>query len=465
MGNTNGKAYKAQTADLTAPYSEEAEAAVIGSILVNPEAFMGVASFLKADDFYLIRHGYIWQAMERLTKRDEPIDYLMLMQELKGMGWLDDIGGAGYITKLTLNVPTSMHAEYYGQIVSRTAKRRKLMMLAKELEALAMDESIDIHSVMAKAESGVMKLTDDDGLYHADVTLYEAIQEHMDETTRATENPNHFDGVKSSIPDLNTVLQGGYGNGMFIVAGGRPGMAKSSFLVAEAIHAAKFGRVYLSTLEMSSQQVTGMVLAKIARMEPLKMIRGRMTPQEYGRYIEACSIQANAIGRNLIINDDPNMTPAKLKRNIRRQHKRGGLTAVFVDYAQLMTGGNEDDYHNRVEELGYITRQLKKLAREINVPVIAAAQIGRAVENRADKRPTMADIRESGSFENDADIILVLYRDAYYTPIEPPQEFDTLEIIPRKGREVELTTVTAGFWGKWKMVAPTETRRLDPEAQ
>lgn len=463
---SNGAKHKPQPrlmSDLAAPYSEEAEEAVIGSILVNPDAFVDVSAFLKADDFYLIRHGYIWQALDRLNKRDVPVDYLTLMQELKDMGWLDDIGGPGYITRLVNNTPTSMHAEFYGRIVERTAKRRRLMTLADELKAIALDETLDIDAVMEQAESRFMKLDDDAVSAGDDVTLFDAINEHMDMVERVTDNPGLFDGVPSSIPQLNNALQGGYGNGMSIVFAGRPGMAKSSMLVAEAIHAAKFGKVYLCTLEMSRAQVTGMILAKVAHLEPLKMARGRMTPEEYKRYLDACQQQAAAIGKNLIINDNPNLTPSMLKKKVKRLAQRGGLVAVFLDYAQLMDGGKEDDYSNRVEELSYISRSLKKLARRHSIPVIAAAQINRSVETRKDKRPMMSDIRESGSFENDGDLIFGLYRDAYYNEVFPPQEHDDLEIIILKGREVDLCTIHVGFWGKWKMVAPVETRRLDPE--
>lgn len=463
MANPALNGAKRKTNDIDAPYSEEAEEATIGSILVNPDAFVDVSAFLKADDFYLIRHGYIWQAFERLGKRDVPIDYLTLMQELKDMGWLDDIGGPGYITRLVNNTPTSMHAEYYGRIVERTAKRRKLMTLADEIKALAKDETLDIDAVMEKAEAQFMKLDDDTVSTGDDVTLFDAINEHMDMVEKATSNPNHFEGVPSSIPQLNNALQGGYGNGLLTINAGRPGMAKSSFLVAEAIHAAKFGKVYLCTLEMSRAQVTGMILAKVARLEPLKMARGRMTQEEYKRYFDACQQQAAAIGKNLIINDNPNLTPAMLKKKVKRLAQRGGLVAVFVDYAQLMDGGKEDDYSNRVEELSYISRSLKKLARRHNIPVMAAAQINRSVEARKDKRPLMSDIRESGSFENDADLIFGLYRDAYYNEVFPPQEFDDLEIIILKGREVDLCTIHAGFWGAWKMVAAVDTRRLEPE--
>lgn len=457
--HTNGA--KAKQPDRV-PYSEEAEEAVIGAILVNPDAFLDVNAFLKADDFYLIRHGYIWQALTRLSKAGTPIDYLTLMQELKDMGWLDDIGGPGYLTRLVNNTPTSMHVEYYGRIVERTAKRRRLMALANELKALAMDETLDINAIYEKAETRLMNMVDaSDDSDDQDVTLFDAINAYMDIVEAATENPDQFEGVPSSITELNNVLKGGYGNGQFVIFGGRPGMAKSSMLVAEAIHAAKFGKVYLCTLEMTQAQVVGMVLARLSKIAPLTMVRGRMTPAEYTRFTEACRMQAAAIGRNLIINDNASLTPAKLRRKVQRLSRRGDLRAVFVDYAQLMDGGDEDDYQNRVGELDMISRSLKKLARKFNVPVIAAAQIGRKVEERKDRRPTLSDIRETGGFENDADLVFALYRDAYYNEVYPPQPCDDLEIIGLKGREIELRTIHAGFWPELKMVASVETRRLE----
>lgn len=209
---------------LAAPYSEEAEEAVIGSVLVNPDAFLTVASFLKADDFYLIRHGYIWQALERLNNRSEPIDYLTLMQELKDMGWLDDIGGPGYITRLVNNTPTSMHAEFYGRIVERTSLRRRLMVTADEIKAIALDETLDIDTVINNSETRLFSVTDRQ-LKREFVPMHDAVNEYFDRIEHLMQNQIESFGVPSGFKKLDELL-GGFQRSDLLIFAGRPGMGK-----------------------------------------------------------------------------------------------------------------------------------------------------------------------------------------------------------------------------------------------
>lgn len=231
--------------DLSAPYSEEAEEAVIGSVLVNPEAFLTVASFLKADDFYLIRHGYIWQALERLNNRSEPIDYLTLMQELKDMGWLDDIGGPGYITRLVNNTPTSMHAEFYGRIVERTSLRRRLMVTADEIKAIALDETLDIDTVINNSETRLFSVTDRQ-LKREFVPMHDAVSEYFDRIEHLMQNQIESFGVPSGFKKLDELL-GGFQRSDLLIFAGRPGMGKC--ITGNSIISTEFGLKRIDSLK------------------------------------------------------------------------------------------------------------------------------------------------------------------------------------------------------------------------
>lgn len=415
--------------NLLAPYSQEAEEAVIGAVLINPSAFVTVCSFLKADDFFFVRHQYIWQAMNVLNERREPVDYLTLVDTLRIAGRLAEIGGAAFLTTLINATPTSVHAEVYGRLVERASTRRRLMIAADEIKQLALNEAMTIETVTAEAESRLFKVTDRsaDDRMHNFGDLISTVSDGVE--ARISGNLTDM-GVPSGLRELDGLI-GGWQKGDLVIFAGRPGMGKSSALATFSLNAARLGaRVALFSLEMGGEMVTQRLLAMETGINTQTMRLGKLSPQEWSRFVEAAGRLSNF---PIFIDDTPGLSVQQLRAKCRHLVHQHGLDLIIVDYVQLMTGLPEHR-NNRVLEIGYITQALKELARELNVPVIAAAQLNRAVEQRQDKRPVLSDLRESGNLENDADIVIFLYRDVVYNPnTEFPNAADMIVAKHRNG--------------------------------
>jgi replicative DNA helicase len=440
--------------DLSAPYSEEAEEAVIGAVLINPDSYLTVASFLKHDDFYLLRHQYVWQALQRLSDRDEPVDYLTLLQELRDMGWLDEIGGAPYITRLINNTPTSIHAEFYGRIVERTAIRRRLLVAADEIKALAVNEQLDIENVVTESERRLFNVTDRQ-LKREFIPLRDAVGEYFDQIEHLMQNPQITLGVPSGFKDLDELL-GGFQRSDLIIFAGRPGMGKTSYLLSSAVNSARLGaRIAIFTMEMGADQLVQRMISMETGINSHQLRLGRLSQQEYARFVEA----AGRISRfQIFIDDTPALNPLQMRTKCRRLQHEHGLDMVVVDYVQLMNAGGTYE-NNRVQEVSYISRAMKELARELNVPILSAAQLSRAVEQRQDKRPLLSDLRESGSLEQDADIVMFLYRDVVYNDAtEFPNQAD---IIVAKHRNGATGTISLYFDNSLTKFLDGAVRRID----
>ncbi|MDX1994748.1 MAG: replicative DNA helicase [bacterium] len=437
-----------------APYSQEAEEAVIGAVLINPNAFVTVSSFLKDDDFFFVRHQYLWRALLGLSERRERIDYLTLMEELKGQGHLEEIGGPAFLTQLINATPTSVHAEVYGRIVERASIRRRLMAAADEIKGLAADEAMTIETVTGEAEARLFNVTDRQ-VKREFVSLYEAINEYSDRVEHLMHNREESMGVPSGFRDLDELL-GGLQRSDLLIFAGRPGMGKTSFLLSMAVNAARIGaRVAIFTMEMGTEQITQRVISMETGIGTQQLRLGRLTPQEYSRFIEAAGRVSNF---PIYIDDTPAMTPQQMRTKTRRMAHEHGVDLVIVDYMQLMNSGGVY-MNNRVQEISYISRALKELARELNVPLLSAAQLSRAVEQRQDKRPVLSDLRESGSIEQDADVVMFLYRDAIYNEAtEFPNQAD---IIVAKHRNGPTGTISLYFEKSITKFMDGAIRRVD----
>lgn len=450
----NNNAPRILTSDLAAPYSEEAEEAVIGAVLINPDAYLTVASFLKHDDFYFQRHQYIWQALQRLSDREEPVDYLTLMQELRSMNWLDEIGGAPYITRLVNNTPTSIHAEFYGRIVERTAIRRRLLIAADEIKALAFNEQLEIENVVSESERRLFNVTDRQ-LRREFIPLSDAVNEYFDQIEFLINNPQTTLGVPSGFKDLDELL-GGFQKSDLLIFAGRPGMGKTSFMLSTAVNSARLGaRVAIFTMEMGADQLVQRMISMETGINSHQLRLGRLSPQEYTRFVEA----AGRISRfQIFIDDTPALNPLQMRTKCRRLQHEYGLDLVMVDYLQLMNAGGTYE-NNRVQEISFISRALKELARELNVPIFSAAQLSRAVEQRQDKRPLLSDLRESGAIEQDSDIVMFLYRDIVYNDsTEFPNQAD---VIIAKHRNGATGTVSLYFDNTLTKFMDGAVRRVD----
>ncbi|MBC8097861.1 MAG: replicative DNA helicase [Armatimonadetes bacterium] len=439
---------------VTQPYSDEAEEAVIGAILMNPDSYFTVASFLRAEDFLLTRHKILWEALERLSRRDEPVDYLMLVQELRDMRALEEIGGAPYITRLISNTPTSIHAEFYGRIVERTAIRRRLMNAADEIKVLAVDEKRDVETVITEAEKLMFNVTDRQ-LKRDFVPLGDAVSVYFDQIDRLMNDPSITLGVPSGFKDLDELL-GGFQRSDLIIFAGRPGMGKTSFMLSTAVNSARLGaRVAIFTMEMGADQLVQRMISMETGINSHQLRLGKLSQREYDRFVEA----AGRISRfPIFIDDTPALNPLQMRTKCRRLQHEHGLDMVMVDYLQLMNSGGTYE-NNRVQEISFITRAVKELARELNVPIFSAAQLSRAVEQRQDKRPLLSDLRESGSIEQDADIVMFLYRDAVYN--EATEFPNMAEIIVSKHRNGATGTLSLYFDNTLTKFMDGAVRRVD----
>lgn len=424
--------------DSFAPKSLEAEEAVIGAILLNPTAFITIASFLKATDFYSLRHAYIWEAFLRLNERGQSLDLLLVGEELDTQQRLADVGGLPYLIQLANNTPSAFNVEAYGRIVERTAVRRRLIQVADEIKALAIDENSTLDNVIDEAESRLFSVTESQ-IKRQFVPMREALSGYYDHMEQLLMARGGAVGVPTGFRDLDQLL-GGFQRSDLLVFAGRPGMGKTSFLLTIALNAARVGaRVAIFTMEMGVEQITQRIVSMESGINVQKLRLAQLTPSEVARFTEV-------VGRlselPIFIDDTPALNPLDIRTKARRLSHEYGLDMIIVDYMQLMNAGKGYE-NNRVQEISYISRSLKELARELNVPLISAAQLSRAVEQRQDKHPVLSDLRESGSIEQDADIVMFLYRDEVYNELtEFPNQ---AEVIVSKHRNGPTGSVSLYF--------------------
>ncbi|NDJ61343.1 MAG: replicative DNA helicase [Chloroflexi bacterium] len=432
-----------------APHSREAEEAVLGAVLINQDVFLSLASFLNAEDFYLLRNGYIWAAMQRLNERNDRIDFLTVGEELRGSSQLDEIGGPAYLLQLVNSTPTSTHAEVYGRLVERAAVRRRLLKAADEIKGLALDENIVIDEVTSQAETKLFGVTERN-LQRELIPVRDAIDEYFARIEHLLQHPDEPLGLPTGFRDLDSLL-GGLQRSDLLIFAGRPGMGKTSFLLTVALNAAKLGaRIVIFTMEMGAEQIVQRLTAMETGINMQKLRLGQLDQRDWSRFVQAMGRMSNL---NIFIDDTPAMTPLQMRTRCRRVQHEYGLDLVIVDYIQLMNAGPGYE-SNRVQEISYISRSMKELARELNVPVFSAAQLSRAVEQRQDKRPVLSDLRESGSLEQDADIVSFLYRDSVYNDAaEFPNQAD---VIVAKHRNGPTGTISLHF-------EPTQTKFTDAQ--
>jgi len=409
------------------PHSREAEEAVVGAVLINPEAYYDVAQFLQADDFYIHRHKWIWEAFTRLHEQRTPIDMLTLSEELDRVSQLEELGGPAYLTSLINQVPSSLNAESYGHIVEAHSIRRKMINAANEIAALAYNEGSLVDTVMDEAEKAVFNVSER-RLKHDLTPISSVLSEYYDHIDDLAKRSDEIFGVPTGFIDLDKLLSGLQSSDLLIIAG-RPGQGKSGFLLSIAKNAGLTHKKHVAvfSLEMSNEQVVQRLIAQETGIDSQRLRTGKLTEAEWPLFTHAIEVFSDT---KIFLDDTPAITPLQLRTKCRRLHMEYGLDLVIIDYLQLMGGDSRND--NRVQEVSYISRNLKVLARELNIPVLAAAQLSRAVEQRQDKRPILSDLRESGSLEQDADIVMFIYRPDQYENDSVKQ--NVAEIIVAKHR-------------------------------
>ena len=391
------------------PHSREAEEAVLGAVLINPEAYYDVAQFLQADDFYIHRHRWIWESFTRLHEKRSPIDFLTVSEELDSLEQLQEIGGPAFLTALINNVPSSLHAEAYGRLVEESAIRRRMLSAANQIAKLAYDEERPVNSVLDGAEQSVFSISER-RLTRDLQPIKQVLSDYYDRVDQLAAMGEGIYGVPTGFIDLDRLLGGMQASDLLIIAG-RPGMGKTGFLLSAAKNAAQTYKknVAIFSLEMSNEQLVQRLIAQETGIDSQRLRTGRLSESEWPLFTHAIEILGDT---NIYLDDTPAISPVQLRTKCRRLHLEYSLDLVIVDYLQLMTGDTRTE--NRVQEVSYISRNLKVLARELGVPVLAAAQLSRAVEQRADKRPVLSDLRESGSLEQDSDVVMFIYRQDQY---------------------------------------------------
>jgi replicative DNA helicase len=436
------------------PHSREAEEAVIGSVLINPDAYYDVAQFLRSEDFYIHRHRWIWEAFTRLHERRTPIDFLTVTEELDQLGQMAEVGGPAYITALISNVPSSLHAEAYGRIVEQASVRRKMLEAANQIAKLAYQEEITVDSVMDEAEKAVF------GVSERRVTrdlqpIQQVLSEYYDRIDQLSQRGEDFFGVPTGFTDLDRLL-GGLQASDFIIIAGRPGTGKTAFMLSAAKNAAQIHKKHVAifSLEMSNEQLVQRLISQETGIDSHRLRTGKLNEDEWPIFTHSIEVLSDT---RIFLDDTPSLTPLQLRAKCRRLHLEYELDLVLVDYLQLMTSGARSE--NRVQEVSYISRNMKVLARELNVPVLAAAQLSRAIEQRADKEPQLSDLRESGSLEQDADIVMFIHRPELYEKDTMKQHLAQIKIAKHRNGPVGMVELV--FRENLAKFENAATRRVD----
>lgn len=409
------------------PHNREAEEAVLGAVLINPEVYYEIAQFLRPEDFYIVRNRWIWEAFMRLNERRTQIDYLLVIQELEQQGQLLEAGGPAYVTSLLAQTPTSLHAVAYARIVEENAIRRRMLAAANEMARMAFDQRRSVDTLIDEAEKSVFSLSEH-RLQHDLLPISKVLSTVYDQVDSLSQRSDEIFGVPTGLIDLDRLLGGLQKSDLLIIAG-RPGMGKTGFLLSVAKNAAQKHKKHVAvfSLEMSAEQLVQRLIAQETGIDTQRMRSGRLSDDEWPLFTQAIEVLGQT---HIWLDDTPGITPLQLRTKCRRLHLEHHLDLILLDYIQLMSGDTRTD--NRVQEVSYISRSLKQLARELNVPVLAAAQLSRAVEQRQDKRPQLSDLRESGSLEQDSDIVMFIHRPEAMEKDSPRQNI--AEIIVAKHR-------------------------------
>ena len=427
------------------PHSVDAEESVLGAVLLSGDAANVALEKLHAADFYRPSHQQIFEVVQQLFDANEPIDAVTVSEGLRRDGSLDRMGGIETLTKLIDSVPSTSNVEYYASIVEEHSLRRQLMKVGGDIGAIAGMTNQPIAEVVDRAEQAVFAVADrrvGDGLQVIDDLLGPAI-EKAEELQR---NGSAVTGISTGFRDLDHKLAGLHPTNLIIIAS-RPGMGKTALALNIAQNVALAGNtVAIFSLEMSREEVVTRRLCANGRIDSQRLRTGRLSEADFTKLSNA----AGALYKqNIFVDDSPGLTVTEIRAKSRRLRRRPGLDLIIVDYLQLMNGSGEE---NRQQEIASISRSLKNLARELHVPIIALSQLNRGVEAREDKRPRLGDLRESGAVEQDADVVMFIYRDEYYYP-ERVESKGIAEIVIAKHRQGSVGKVDMTFLPEFTLFA------------
>jgi replicative DNA helicase len=431
------------------PHDIEAEEAVIGSLLIDPEAILKIATFLKPEDFYSETDKSIYRACFSLYQNNEAINQITVAHALMRQDKLEQIGGAAFLSHLISNLPTSLHVEYYARIVSSTATMRRLISAATQIEALGYEDEADVEASLSKAEDLLFQVRMKREARDF-VPIREALGQYFEEAGSAgAPREGEIPSILTGFTALDEYL-GGLQRSDLIVLAARPSLGKTSLALNIARNAAVKQKacVAFCSLEMSRDAVVQRLLASESGLDSKKIRLGRFSEQDEVRIMEASGVLSET---PIYIDDSPQLRVLDIRSKVRRLHFERKIDLIIVDYLQLIQGDGKNE--TRVQEISKITRLLKTLARELNVPLLAVSQLSRAVEWRASHIPQLSDLRESGSIEQDADVVLFIYRDdMYFSPEDWSKVHDIdKEPYPRGIAEIHIAKHRNGPLGQMKL--------------
>ena len=435
------------------PHDIEAEQAVIGSMLTDMEAVTSSIETLKPEDFYREDNKLIYSAMLNLYNRAEPIDIITVKAELESMGKFEQVGGIEYLAELPEKVPTTANANKYIKIVEDKATLRKLIKTANEIIELGYDPTEEVEDIMEGAEKKIFNLMQDKN-QKGYTPIKDILVESFNNLEELYNRKQHITGVPTGFIDLDYRTAGLHGS-EFILIAARPAMGKSAFVLNIAANAALKADVpvVIFSLEMSKDQMVNRILCSEAMVDSNKVRTGKLEEEDWAKLAEKIGPLSEA---NIYIDDTPGISIMEIRARCRKLKMEKNIGLVIIDYLQLVQGSSKRALGSREQEIAEISRSLKILAKELDVPVIALSQLSRAVEQRPDHRPMLSDLRESGSIEQDADIVMFLYRDDYYN--KESEKKDIAEVIIAKQRSGSTGTVDLGWLGSYTKFVNLEKR-------
>lgn len=432
------------------PQAVDIEQAVLGAMMLEKNAVTDVIDMLMPTSFYDPKHQYIYSAIRELFGSSSPIDLLTVINKLKQQGELEVAGGAAYISTLTSKVSSSAHVEFHARIIAEKYIKRELIRMSSEVIRDAYDDSNDVFDVLNKAEKELFEIAENN-MSKGVSTMQTAVREAIEEIEKASQNTDGISGVATGFFDLDKLTSGWQRSDMIVIAA-RPAMGKTAFVLSMARNCAvDYGQgVALFSLEMSAVQLVKRLIASEARLSAEKLRKGDLKDHEFQQLHTRITKLATA---PIYIDDTPGISIFDLRAKCRRLKMQHDIQIVIIDYLQLMTAGGSKGSGNREQEISSISRSIKEIAKELNVPVIALSQLSRSVEQRGgDKRPQLSDLRESGAIEQDADIVSFIYRPEYYGFLQDEDGNSNQgvgEIIIAKHRNGALDRVRLRFIGEY----------------
>ena len=446
------------------PQATDIEKVVLGALMIDKDAFTVVSELIRPETFYEARHQKIYEAVQSLNLQEKPVDIMTVVEELRRKGTLEEIGGPAYIVELSSNVASSAHIEYHAHILAQKFLARQLIQFASMIETDAFDETVDVDDLMQKAEGALFEISQKNMLQ--DYTQIDpVIRQAVDILSKASANSSGLTGIASGFTKLDDITSGWQKSDLIIIAG-RPAMGKTSFALSIAKNIAVDFKtpVAFFSLEMNNVQLVDRLISNVCEIEGKKIMNGQLARDEWERLDKNLS---RLTGAPLYIDDTPGMSIFELRTKARRLVREKGVKVIMIDYLQLMNA-NGARFGNRQEEVSTISRSLKGLAKELDIPMIALSQLNRTVENRdglEGKRPQLSDLRESGAIEQDADMVLFVHRPEYYHLYEDEKGNDLrgkAQIIIAKHRKGATGDVLLAFQGQYTRFANPEDAMLAP---